>query len=102
MASRSWGDLADSGLLDELFALHDFKCVIHFAAFSLVGESVTNPAKYYRNNVSITLNLLDTMIKHNVTNLVFSSTAATYGTLSTLRLMNSTRKIQSILMVLVN
>ncbi|WP_044408447.1 UDP-glucose 4-epimerase GalE [Thiomicrospira microaerophila] len=73
------GDLADTALLDNLFAQHDFKCVVHFAAFSLVGESVTNPAKYYRNNVCNTLNLLDAMVKHDVLNIVFSSTAATYG-----------------------
>ena len=73
------GDLADKPLLDGLFAQHDFKCVIHFAAFSLVGESMTNPAKYYLNNVCNTLNLLDAMVKHRVKQIVFSSTAAIYG-----------------------
>lgn len=72
-------DLADRRLLAELFAEHDFDGVIDFAAFSLVGESVTEPAKYYRNNVVNTLNLLDAMVQHRVLNLVFSSTAATYG-----------------------
>lgn len=73
------GDLADRLLLGKLFAEHDFVAVIDFAAFSLVGESVTEPAKYYRNNVANTLNLLDAMVQHEVVNLVFSSTAATYG-----------------------
>jgi UDP-glucose 4-epimerase len=52
---------------------------LHFAAASLVGESMTNPAKYYRNNVSNTINLLDAMVKHNVKGFVFSSSAAVYG-----------------------
>jgi UDP-glucose 4-epimerase len=52
---------------------------MHFAAASLVGESMTNPAKYYRNNVSNTINLLDAMVKHNVKSFVFSSSAAVYG-----------------------
>lgn len=73
------GDLADRQLLADLIAEHDFDGVIDFAAFSLVGESVTEPAKYYRNNVANTLNLLDAMVQHKVLNLVFSSTAATYG-----------------------
>ena len=57
----------------------DIEAVIHFAAFSQVGESVKNPAKYYRNNVCGTLNLLDAMRENNVSKIVFSSTAATYG-----------------------
>ena len=62
-----------------MFDKYDIDAVIHFAAFALVGESVVNPAKYYRNNVFGTLNLLDSMIKHNVKRIVFSSTCATYG-----------------------
>jgi len=73
------GDLADTHLLENLFRSHDFSGVIHFAANSLVGESMANPAKYYRNNVAGTLNLLDVMLRHNVKNLIFSSTAATFG-----------------------
>jgi len=73
------GDLADESLLDELFSKHQFDGVMHFAAASLVGESMTNPAKYYRNNVSNTINLLDAMVKHNVKSFVFSSSAAVYG-----------------------
>lgn len=73
------GDLADINLLENLFREHRFDGVMHFAANSLVGESMTNPAKYYRNNVSNTLNLLDVMVRHNVMNFIFSSTAATFG-----------------------
>lgn len=73
------GDLADTALLEQLFTQYDFNGVMHFAACSLVGESVENPGKYYRNNVSNTLNLLDVMIRHQVMNFIFSSTAATFG-----------------------
>jgi len=73
------GDLADVHLLENLFIEHKFDGVLHFAANSLVGESMTQPAKYYRNNVSNTLNLLDVMIRHDVKSFIFSSTAATFG-----------------------
>ncbi|WP_019556944.1 UDP-glucose 4-epimerase GalE [Thiomicrorhabdus arctica] len=73
------GDLADIHLLENLFNEHKFDGVIHFAANSLVGESMMLPAKYYRNNVANTLNLLDVMVRHNVKNFVFSSTAAIFG-----------------------
>jgi UDP-glucose 4-epimerase len=73
------GDLADEVLLDQLFTEYQFDVVMHFAAASLVGESMENPAKYYRNNVSNSLNLLDAMVKYQVFNFVFSSTAAIFG-----------------------
>lgn len=73
------GDLADLNSLENLFQQHDFDGVIHFAANSLVGESMNFPSKYYRNNVSNTLNLLDVMVRHEVKNFIFSSTAATFG-----------------------
>ncbi|MBD3768213.1 MAG: UDP-glucose 4-epimerase GalE [Gammaproteobacteria bacterium] len=73
------GDLADINLLETLFTQNQFDGVMHFAANSLVGESMNNPAKYYRNNVSNTLNLLDVMVRHNVKHFIFSSTAATFG-----------------------
>lgn len=73
------GDIADEAFMHQVFTENDIKGVIHFAAFSLVGESMTNPYKYYENNVSKTNHLLKSMIEHNVKNLVFSSTAATYG-----------------------
>ena len=73
------GDLLNQVDLKELFAKFDIDSVIHFAAFSQVGESVKNPQKYYINNVCGTLNLLSAMLENNVKKVVFSSTAATYG-----------------------
>lgn len=73
------GDISDSVLLDKIFSTHKISAVIHFAAFAYVGESVKDPAKYYSNNVSNTITLLNAMIKHKVFNFVFSSTCATYG-----------------------
>ena len=73
------GDLSDRLFLDSLFSNCPFDVVMHFASSILVGESVKDPAKYYRNNVTNTQNLLDVMIRHNVKNLVFSSTAAIFG-----------------------
>jgi len=73
------GDLADVNMLERLFTQYDFMAVMHFAASSLVGESVVDPAKYYRNNVAGTLNLLDVMVRHQVKHFIFSSTAATFG-----------------------
>lgn len=73
------GDTNDRALLDRLFQHHDIAAVMHFAAYIFVGESVTDPAKYYRNNVSGTLTLLEAMQAAGVHHLVFSSTCATYG-----------------------
>ena len=73
------GDLRDFDFLDNLFQKERIDAVIHFAAYSLVGESVTNPLKYYENNLYGTKVLLDAMVKNNVDKIVFSSTAATYG-----------------------
>jgi len=73
------GDLRNIDDLRNLFQKYNIDAVIHFAAFSLVGESVENPAKYYRNNVFGTLNLLDVMLENNVKNIILSSTCATYG-----------------------
>lgn len=72
-------DLSDKEALDKVFKKYDIDAVIHFAAYAYVGESVTNPKKYYHNNVVNTINLLDAMIENNVKNIVFSSTCATYG-----------------------
>ena len=74
-----YADLLNPYSLDELFKNNNVDAVIHFAAFAYVGESVNNPEKYYYNNVIGTINLLHTMLKHNVKNIVFSSTCATYG-----------------------
>ncbi len=72
-------DLMDKKSLQAVFQKHKINAVVHFAAFSLVGESVTNPQKYYHNNVIGTLNLLDVMLEFGVDKIVFSSTCATYG-----------------------
>ncbi len=73
------GDLGQPELLDELFSTHSIGAVMHFAASSLVGESVQEPLKYYRNNVARTVELVDAMRRHDVRNFIFSSTAAVYG-----------------------
>ncbi|WP_430494471.1 UDP-glucose 4-epimerase GalE [Rossellomorea marisflavi] len=73
------GDLGDAAILDKIFTSHPIKAVMHFAANSLVGESVKDPYKYFNNNVSNTLTLLKHMLKYEVKNFIFSSTAATYG-----------------------
>lgn len=72
-------DIRNEEELDKVFLENKIDEVIHFAANSLVGESMTNPLKYFNNNVHGTEILLKTMIKHNVKKIVFSSTAATYG-----------------------
>ncbi len=73
------GDLRDNAFLEQVFSENDIDGVINFAAFSLVGESVTNPLKYYGNNVEGAVSLLSAMKVHGVDKMVFSSTAATYG-----------------------
>lgn len=73
------GDTSDRDLLDDLFARHDFDAVMHFAAFAYVGESVDEPGKYYRNNVTGTLTMLEAMVAADIPALIFSSTCATYG-----------------------
>ena len=73
------GNLGDACLLDKLFGAHKFDAVMHFAAFSQVGESMHQPLTYYRNNLAETVVLLDAMLRHNVKRFIFSSTAAVYG-----------------------
>lgn len=73
------GDLRDRKILDKIFTENNIEAVIDFAAYSLVGESMTEPLKYFNNNVSGTISLLEAMRDHNVKYIVFSSTAATYG-----------------------
>ncbi|MCL1985608.1 MAG: UDP-glucose 4-epimerase GalE [Betaproteobacteria bacterium] len=73
------GDLADRQALDALFSANSIAAVMHFAALTFVGESVSDPAKYYRNNVANTLNLLESMRDHDVRHFIFSSSCATYG-----------------------
>lgn len=78
-ASFYEGDIRDIDFLRSVFASESIDAVIHFAANSLVGESMENPLKYYDNNVHGTQMLLEAMVEYNVKNIVFSSTAATYG-----------------------
>lgn len=73
------GDVGDRALLEDLFTRHAFAAVVHFAAFAYVGESVTDPLKYYRNNTAEPLTLLEVMQAYGCRNFVFSSTCATYG-----------------------
>ncbi|RUQ30773.1 MAG: UDP-glucose 4-epimerase GalE [Candidatus Competibacteraceae bacterium] len=73
------GDLYEREILDRLFGETHFDGVMHFASYIQVGESVREPAKYYRNNVFKTQNLLDVMVAHRVCNFIFSSTAAIFG-----------------------
>jgi len=73
------GDLGDTKLLDSIFSQHQIAAVMHFAAYSLVGESVSKPLDYYRNNVAKTVELLAAMGRHRVRYFIFSSTAAVYG-----------------------
>jgi UDP-glucose 4-epimerase len=73
------GDISDRALLDHLFATYPIAAVMHFAAYIAVGESVTSPNKYYRNNVMGTLTLLEAMVAASIKQLVFSSTCALYG-----------------------
>lgn len=72
-------DLADAAGLDRIFAAGQFDGVMHFCASSLVGESVHQPLDYYRNNICNGLNLIEAMVRHDVKNFVFSSTAAIFG-----------------------
>ncbi len=73
------GDIRDIDFLNNLFETEQIDAVIHFSASSLVGESVTNPLKYYDNNLCGTKTLLQAMVAHNINKIVFSSTAAVYG-----------------------
>ncbi|HDS1733067.1 MULTISPECIES: UDP-glucose 4-epimerase GalE [Pseudomonas] len=72
-------DIANGPALDALFAEYHFDAVFHFASFIQVGESVSDPGKYYQNNVAATLTLLQAMIRAGIRTLIFSSTAAVYG-----------------------
>lgn len=80
LANRFYNaDLKDSKAMDKVFRENNIDGIIHFAAYSLVGESMQNPIKYYENNVFGTLKILQYMENYGVKNIVFSSTAAVYG-----------------------
>ena len=72
-------DIRDAQKMDEIFTAHDIGVVIHFAAYKAVGESCKLPLKYYENNISGTVSLLQVMEKHNVKKIIFSSSATVYG-----------------------
>jgi len=73
------GDTGDEPLLERIFSEHDIDTVMHFAAHTIVPESVSDPLKYYRNNTCSSRTLLEVAARHGVRNVVFSSTAAVYG-----------------------
>ena len=73
------GDVADEMLLDRIFSENDIRAVMHFAAYTYVGESVQDPRKYYTNNLRTTITLLDKILQHAVSCCIFSSTCAVYG-----------------------
>ncbi|MEE8399968.1 MAG: UDP-glucose 4-epimerase GalE [Desulfobacterales bacterium] len=73
------GHLGDGSLLDEIFTDHAIAGVMHFAAFSQVGQSVTDPLTYYRNNIAETIQLIAAMVRHGIMRFIFSSSAAVYG-----------------------
>ena len=84
------GEMADQPLVRDILVRHKIDAVMHFAACALVGESVTDPAKYYHNNVIATLQLLEAMRSTDVQRIVFSSTCATYGIPDTVPISEST------------
>lgn len=84
------GDLLDAERLDDVLAQHRPDVVMHFAAFAYVGESVLDPAKYYRNNVVGSLSLLQAMRRNGIGTIVFSSTCATYGIPASLPITEAT------------
>lgn len=86
------GEVADGIYMRQVLREHKIDAVMHFAAFALVGESVANPAIYYRNNVIAALELLDAMRDCNVRRFVFSSTTATYGEPSVIPIAETTRQ----------
>ena len=74
------GDIADTDLVEKICREHGVDEVIHFAAYKAVGESMENPTKYFQNNVTGSQRLFDALTRAGVNRIVFSSTAAVYGT----------------------
>ncbi len=77
-------DCADAAALSKIFSEHKVVAVMHFASYIEVGESVAQPLKYYANNVTSTISLLEQMTRHHIPNIIFSSSAAVYGTPQTI------------------
>ena len=74
------GDIADERLVGKVCRRYDVDSVIHFAAYKSVGESVSEPVRYYKNNVAASISFVETLLEHDVQHVVFSSSAAVYGT----------------------
>ncbi|MBQ8019619.1 MAG: SDR family NAD(P)-dependent oxidoreductase, partial [Paludibacteraceae bacterium] len=72
-------DVRDKAAMDKVFSNYNIDAVIHFAGLKAVGESVAKPLEYYENNMNSTFVLIDTMRRHNVKNIIFSSSATVYG-----------------------
>lgn len=87
------GSVADKEFLNSVFEKESIEAVIHFAAYSLVGESMQIPEQYFRNNVTAGLTLIETMIQHKVPYLVFSSTAATFGEPENIPIVETDRQV---------
>lgn len=87
------GDLRDQDLVQSVFADHDMQAVMHFGAYSLVGESMTDPDKYFSNNVEGGHVLLNAMRDHKVSRIVFSSTAAVYGNPTEVPILEDVNKV---------
>lgn len=87
------GDITDRSLLDRTIEQFAPQALMHFAAYTSVGESVADPGRYYRNNVSGTLSLLEAIRDHKINRMVFSSTAATYGTPEAVPIVEGARKV---------
>ncbi len=87
------GEMSDRTLVEAILSDHRIDAVMHFAACALVGESVIEPAKYYRNNVVATLELLEAMRRTAVKQIVFSSTCATYGVPSSIPISELERQL---------
>lgn len=87
------GDIGDKSLLHRIFESHSIDTVFHLCAYIEVGESVTNPSKYYNNNIVNSITLIDSMVTHNIPNFVFSSTAAVYGEPEGIPLKEDMRKL---------
>lgn len=86
------GDLRDDTFLNQVFEENKIEAVVHFAAYSLVGESMEEPAKYYENNLVATMKLLNAMRKYDCNKIVFSSTAAVFGEPENIPILESDKK----------
>lgn len=86
------GDIRNDELMDQIFSENAIDSVVHFAASSQVGESVDKPLKYYDNNVNASLQLVKSMLRNNVCNIVFSSTAAIFGNVEKMPITEETPK----------